>query len=66
MSKITLTDSNGNLLGKINQKFAILKPTFKIFDDADTEIAIITGDWKGWNFKIIDSNNNQIGTITKK
>ncbi len=66
MSKITLTDSKGDLLGKINQKFAILKPTFKIFDEADTEIASITGDWKGWNFKIIDNNLAQIGTISKK
>jgi uncharacterized protein YxjI len=66
MSKITLTDGNGDLLGKINQKFAFLKPTFKIFDDADTEIAGITGDWKGWSFKIADMNGNQIGTISKK
>ncbi len=66
MSKITLTDSNGDLLGKINQKFAFLKPTFKIFDDTDTEIAGITGDWKGWSFKIADMNGNQIGTISKK
>jgi uncharacterized protein YxjI len=66
MSKITLADSKGDLLGKINQKFAILKPTFKIFDETDTEIAIITGDWKGWNFKIIDNNAAQIGTISKK
>ncbi len=66
MSKIILTDSKGDLLGKINQKFAILKPTFKIFDDTDTEIASITGDWKGWNFKIIDNNAAQIGTISKK
>jgi uncharacterized protein YxjI len=66
MSKIILTDSNGDLLGKINQKFAFLKPTFKIFDDTDTEIASITGDWKGWNFKISDMSGNQIGTISKK
>jgi uncharacterized protein YxjI len=66
MSKITLTDSRGDLLGTIKQKFAILKPTFKIFDETEIEIASITGDWKGWNFKIIDNNNNQIGTISKK
>ncbi len=66
MSKITLTDNNGGLLGKINQKFAFLKPTFKIFDDTDIEIAGITGDWKGWSFKIADINGNQIGTISKK
>jgi uncharacterized protein YxjI len=66
MSKITLTDSKGDLLGSIKQKFAILKPTFKIFDETEIEIASITGDWKGWSFKIIDNNNNQIGTISKK
>jgi uncharacterized protein YxjI len=66
MSKITLTDSNGDLLGSIKQKFAILKPTFKIFDESEIEIASITGDWKGWNFKILDNNNNLIGTISKK
>jgi uncharacterized protein YxjI len=66
MSKITLTDSKGDLLGTIKQKFAILKPTFKIADETGIEIASITGDWKGWNFKIIDNNNNQIGTISKK
>jgi uncharacterized protein YxjI len=65
MSKITLIDSRGDLLGTIKQKFAILKPTFKIADEAGVEIASITGDWKGWNFKIMD-NNNQIGTISKK
>ncbi len=65
MSKITLFDNTGNLLGTIRQKFAILKPTFKIADETGLEIASITGDWKGWNFKIID-NNNQIGTISKK
>ncbi len=66
MSKITLFDNTGNLLGSIKQKFALLKPTFKIADETGLEIASITGDWKGWNFKIIDNNNNQIGTISKK
>ena len=66
MSKITLTDNKGELLGTIKQKFAILKPSFKIADETGIEIASITGDWKGWNFKILDNNNNQIGTISKK
>ncbi len=66
MSKITLTKSNGDLLGSIKQKFAILKPTFNIFDEANIQIGNISGDWKGWNFKIVDDKGNSIGTITKK
>jgi uncharacterized protein YxjI len=66
MSKITLTDKNGDLLGRIKQKFTLLKPTFNIFDDTDVAIATISGDWKGWNFNIVDTNGNKIGTISKK
>ena len=24
------------------------------------------GDWKGWNFKMVDSGGRELGTITKK
>ena len=66
MSKIVLTNGNGDLLGSIKQKFVFLKPTFKIFDENENIIATISGDWKGWNFSIKDDNGNHIGTITKK
>ncbi|MCP9749830.1 LURP-one-related/scramblase family protein [Ferruginibacter sp. HRS2-29] len=66
MSKITLTDGFGNPVGSIKQKFKFLKPTFKILDETNTEIADITGDWKGWNFAIVDERQQNIGTITKK
>jgi uncharacterized protein YxjI len=66
MSKITLTDGQGNSIGSIRQKFKFLKPTFKIFDANEVEIADITGDWKGWNFAIKDESQRNIGTISKK
>ena len=66
MSKITIKDHKGNAIGIIKQKFKLFKPTFKIFNASETLIAEITGDWKAWNFKISDSSNNQIGTISKK
>jgi uncharacterized protein YxjI len=66
MSKISIMDPMGNKIGTINQKFKLFKPTFKIFDKSDMLIAEITGDWKAWNFEIKDSNNIQIGTISKK
>jgi uncharacterized protein YxjI len=66
MSKIAITDNEGKLLGTIKQKFKFLKPTFVITDENEKLIAKITGDWKAWDFKITDANENPIGTINKK
>lgn len=66
MSKITIKNANGDTVGYIKQKFQLLKPKFIICDAIENQIAEISGDWKAWNFKINDSNSNQIGTISKK
>ncbi|MCF8296999.1 MAG: hypothetical protein K9J13_05570 [Saprospiraceae bacterium] len=66
MSKITLKDANGMEIGTIKQKFKLLKPRFEIFDTNQKLVAVISGDWKAWNFTIKNSAEKQIGTITKK
>jgi len=66
LSKITVTNADGVVVGIIRQKFKLFKPTFKIYNRAEELIAEISGDWKAWNFKIQDAANNQIGTINKK
>ena len=66
MSKISIKDALGNKIGSIQQKFKFFKPTFRIFNNNDEQVAVITGDWKAWNFVIKDSGDAEIGTITKK
>ena len=66
MSKITIADGNGLEAGTIKQKFKFFKPTFIISDKNAQEIAQITGDWKAWNFDILDHNQLSIGAINKK
>ena len=66
MSKISVKDGYGTDIGTINQTFKFLKPTFKIFNPTGSQIAEITGDWKGWNFVIKHEHGEQIGTINKK
>ena len=66
MSKITIADPNGAVLGTIKQKFKFFKPTFLIYSPAEVLIAEITGDWKAWNFTIQDAKGAQIGVISKK
>jgi uncharacterized protein YxjI len=56
LSKIEIKDGNGEVIGIIKQKFKLFKPTFKIYDQADELIAEISGDWKAWNFTILDAS----------
>lgn len=66
MSKIVIADGQGQPLGRVEQKFTLLKPSFKIFDNNNIQIGGISGDWRAWNFSITDVNGQEIGTITKK
>lgn len=66
MSKIAILDDKGVEIGTIRQKFKFFKPTFKIFSTSEELIAVISGDWKAWNFEIKDAAENQIGIINKK
>lgn len=66
LSKISIKDASGNQIATVEQKFTMLKPNFKIYNNQHAQIAEISGDWKAWNFSIFDTNKNQIGSITKK
>jgi uncharacterized protein YxjI len=66
MSKITIKNAQGETIGSIKQKFKLLKPSFRIFNSNEEQIAEINGDWKAWNFKIFNASEEQIGTISKK
>jgi len=47
-------------------KFKLFKPKFTILNELNLPIAEINGDWKAWDFKITDTNQSEIGTISKK
>jgi uncharacterized protein YxjI len=66
MSKIQVLNSQQEPIGNIKQKWSFMKPVFHINDINGNKLAEIKGDWKGWNFEIKDTNNNPIGTISKK
>jgi uncharacterized protein YxjI len=66
MSRIIISDSQGNKIAGIKQKFRFFKPTFIISDTSENVVATITGDWKAWNFVIKDPAEQQVGAITKK
>jgi hypothetical protein len=63
---IVIKDTKGKKMGSIKQNFCFLKPRFKILNASDKIIAEISGDCKEWDFRIIDSSQNQIGSLDRK
>ncbi len=65
-SKVQVIDGNGIPIGYFKSKILTIGGGFNVFDMQDNKIADIKGDWKGWNFKFLDPNGTEIGTVTKK
>jgi len=65
-SKIIIRDASGNEVGWLKSKMLSLGGAFYVFDAAGNEVAMVKGDWKGWNFRFLDKLENEMGTITKK
>lgn len=65
MSKVKIFNEAGELIGSFKQKFSF-KPKFKLLDNLGNDIASIQGDWKAWNFEILDANGQKIGSVDKK
>jgi len=64
-ARVEIQTPEGQLLGYFKSKFFSLGGAFRVFDSLDNEIALVQGDWKGWNFKFL-SGGQEIGCVTKK
>ena len=65
-ARVDVCDAGGNALGWLKSKALSLGGAFRVFDASDREVALVQGDWKGWNFRFVDGEGRELGTITKK
>lgn len=65
-SRVEVIRADGSLAGWLKSKFFSLGGAFQVFDAMGNEIALVQGDWKGWNFRLLDPQEQEIGTVTKK
>ena len=65
-SRIEILDRSGQAIGYFKSKLFSLGGGFFVYDMRDQLIAEVKGDWKGWNFKFIDSKGAEQGTVSKK
>ncbi len=65
-TRVNICNPDGAVLGWLKSKFFSLGGAFRVFDANGEEVALVKGDWKGWNFKFLDPHKNEMGSITKK
>ncbi len=65
-SKIMIYDKNHTFIGYFKSKLLTIGGGFFVHDTNDQVVAEIKGDWKGWNFKFLNNQDQEIGTVTKK
>ena len=65
-STVNLTGNNGKLLGTFRSKLFSLGGGFFVMDALGNTFAEVKGDWKGWNFRFLDTSGRELGIVTKK
>lgn len=65
-SKVIVTDATGAGIGYFKQRLFSLGGAFDVFDMADKQIALLKGDWKGWNFTFTDTAGQEVGKVAKQ
>lgn len=65
-SKVRVFIEGDKEIGYLKSKLFSLGGGFWIYDSFDKKLAEVKGDWKGWNFKLLDVTGKEIGTVTKK
>ncbi len=65
-TRVDILDENGQIVGFMKNKLLSLGGAFTVYDAAGTEVAMVKGDWKGRNFRFLDTNQNEIGKIAQQ
>lgn len=65
-SKVNICDPQGQVIGWLKSKAFSFGISFYVFDALGNEVGMVKGDWKGWNFRVQDKMEQELGTITKK
>ena len=63
---VIVTDDRGSHLGTFRSKVLALGGGFLVYDEQGNQIADVKGDWKGWNFRFLDTEGRELGLVTKK
>jgi len=58
-ARIDVVTAKGQLIGWFKRKLLSLGGAFLVFDAKGNQVAMVKGDWKGWNFQFLDNQQNE-------
>ena len=65
-ARVRVRDASGTALGYFKSKLFSLGGGFWVYNNDDELFAEVKGDWKGWNFRFITPEGEELGLVTKK
>jgi uncharacterized protein YxjI len=65
-STVEVRNGEGEKIGSFKSKMMSLGGGFWVYDAEDQQFAEVKGDWKGWNFKFLTADGEELGSVGKK
>lgn len=64
--KVTVFDAEDQMIGYFKNKAFSFSGGFKVFDETDSLIAEVKGNWKTREYQLVNPNGEPMGMVTKK
>lgn len=65
-SKVEVKNGEGQKIGSFKSKILSMGGGFWVYDAEEQQFAEVKGDWKGWNFKFLTADGQELGSVGKK
>lgn len=65
-SQVDVIDHNNTSVGFFRSKIFTIGGGFTVHSPEGEQIADVKGNWKGWDFKLLDMSGNILGRVNKK
>jgi uncharacterized protein YxjI len=58
--------SDGSLIGSFKSRLLTLGGKFGVYDASGNEVALVKGNWVGWEFRFVTSSGAELGVVSRK
>jgi uncharacterized protein YxjI len=65
-TKIEIINGKGEMVGYFQKILLSLGGKFLVFNASGVQLATVSGDWKGWDFKFEDTKGKSLGRVAKE
>jgi uncharacterized protein YxjI len=63
---VNVLAGDGSLIGTFKSRLLTLGGKFGVYDASGNEVAMVKGNWVGWDFRFIASNGTELGVVSRK